>query len=145
MSDLNSTGTVLGEVNLIDQGPFRVAPSLASGKERATLRPSLRVVACWRLNDHMFEFGSSFVSPDLAGEMPALDNLLHKYVGSPVSLFGHADPVGEDDANQVLSGRRARAVFALLTRQPKIWENLFVNPTSRTTGATVPFSSCCAP
>jgi len=28
----------------------------------------------------------------------------------PLSVFGHADPVGSDDYNKALSGRRAMAV-----------------------------------
>ncbi len=32
----------------------------------------------------------------------------------PLSVFGHADPVGNDDYNKALSGRRATAIYAVL-------------------------------
>jgi hypothetical protein len=119
-------GTVVGEVARRATEPQRVAPTTAS--EKATLRSRLRVVACWRLNDTMFAFGSSFVSPDLAAEMPALERVLRNHIESQVSLFGHADPTDDDDVNQVLSARRVRSIFALLTRNPDVWEELFKNP-----------------
>ena len=47
---------------------------------------------------------------------------------APVSIFGHADPVGNDDYNKKLSGRRAMAVYGILTRNADIWEELYSNP-----------------
>lgn len=43
----------------------------------------------------------------------------------PISIFGHADPVGDDEYNKRLSGRRATAIYALLTRKTKLWEELY--------------------
>jgi tetratricopeptide (TPR) repeat protein len=45
----------------------------------------------------------------------------------PLSIFGHADPVGDDDYNKKLSGRRAAAIYALIARRPDIWEDIFKN------------------
>jgi hypothetical protein len=43
----------------------------------------------------------------------------------PLSLFGHADPVGDDAYNKALSGRRARAIHALLIRDVDAWKSLY--------------------
>ena len=40
----------------------------------------------------------------------------------PLAVFGHADPVGRDSYNKTLSGRRALAVYAVLTRDVELWE-----------------------
>ncbi|HEY3835174.1 MAG TPA: C2 family cysteine protease, partial [Bryobacteraceae bacterium] len=40
----------------------------------------------------------------------------------------HADPVGGDDFNKKLSGRRAIAIYALLTRRTDLWEQLHSAP-----------------
>jgi hypothetical protein len=44
-----------------------------------------------------------------------------------MSRFGHADPVGNDNYNKILSGRRAAAVYGMLTHDAAIWEDLFSN------------------
>ena len=46
-------------------------------------------------------------------------------------MFGHADPVGVDTYNKELSGRRAQAVYGLLTRKTELWDDLFQNPHGR--------------
>jgi len=45
-----------------------------------------------------------------------------------MSIFGHADPTGDDPYNKALSGRRATAIYALLTRDTDKWEKLFSSP-----------------
>ena len=102
-----------------------VAPSLPDDKTFNTFRASLAPVACWRLDDHQFAFDSSFVVPEAAAALGALAAMHDDYPDSPMSLFGHADPVGTETYNKELSGRRARAVFALLTRDVDAWETLF--------------------
>jgi hypothetical protein len=82
-------------------------------------------IACWRLEDLRFDFDSSFVRPEAAMEMTALSALRQAHAGAPLSLFGHADPVGEDDYNKTLSGRRALAVYAILVRDVARWESLY--------------------
>jgi hypothetical protein len=50
----------------------------------------------------------------------------------PLSVFGHADPVGSDDYNKMLSGRRATVIYALLIsntdpdRAVKLWRGISV-------------------
>src|SRR5262245_26532719 len=92
------------------------------------VRPGLVPVACWRLDDARFEFDSSFVLPAARLEFTRLAELLEDNPGCPVSLFGHADPIGKEDYNKKLSGRRARAIHAVLVRDVEEWEALFKDP-----------------
>jgi hypothetical protein len=75
-----------------------------------------------------FEFDSSFVRPEAAHETLLLHKLLQDHPGAPLSVFGHADPVGEDEYNKQLSGRRAAAIYGLLVRDVGIWETLYSHP-----------------
>ena len=108
-----------------------VAPS-TSPSEFNAIRFAHVPFACWSLGDIRFEFESSFVKPEVAKETPLLARLLQKHAKGGVRpapcIFGHADPVGDDDFNKELSGRRASAVYALLTRDAEIWEDLFSHP-----------------
>jgi hypothetical protein len=112
---------------------FQVAP--ATEQQVNTLRLPLVPVACWRVDDIRFAFDSSFITPDVSADLELLGRLRekHKNVGGlypPLSVFGHADPVGTDDYNKALSGRRADAVYALLISkaQPSvaagIWQGI---------------------
>ncbi|HVG38295.1 MAG TPA: peptidoglycan-binding protein, partial [Pyrinomonadaceae bacterium] len=97
----------------------------ATSAEFNTVRESLSPVACLRLNDIRFEFDSSFVSPQIVAETKLLAGIRRDYPGLLASIFGHADPIGDDSYNKRLSGRRAAAVYALLTRREDIWEDIF--------------------
>lgn len=118
------SGGVTASHPVRDRLPFFVAPSL-SGKEKNTLRDELVTVACWKLNDVRFLFGSSFVLPQTRGEFLELLQLRKEHAGAPLSVFGHADPVNDDVFNKLLSGHRAEAVYATLVREPVMWEKLF--------------------
>jgi hypothetical protein len=113
-----------------------VAP--ATGDERNLIRFGLFPIACWRVDDVRFDFDSSVVLPGIRSEIGMLDALIERYTQAalapesppavPVlSLFGHADPVGTDEYNKALSGRRAAAIYAMLTRRVEIWEDLYNN------------------
>jgi hypothetical protein len=101
---------------------FLVAPSTSNEFNTARLR--LIPVACWKVEDIRFAFDSSFVTPDIKRELQDLLALreAHKKADivarttqfPPLSVFGHADPVGLDDYNKALSGRRATVIYALL-------------------------------
>jgi hypothetical protein len=147
MSDGGVAGTHLG----LPAFPVRVAPTTA--KEFNRIAPALVPLACWRIDDVRFQFDSSFVGPEIAAEIQALADLRTRHKvdadpaaegGDPVavfprlSIFGHADPVGDDDYNKSLSGRRARAIYALLTRDTTIWETLY---STRIRGAGDPWGS----
>lgn len=87
--------------------PTRVGTSTAD--EKNTIRDPLVVVACWRMDDIRFEFDSSFIGASAAEEFKLLAVLRKKYPKAPLAVFGHADPVGNDAYNKILSGRRARS------------------------------------
>ena len=119
--------------------PFEplVAPSTASQSNKARLR--LIPVACWRVDDVRFAFDSSFVTPAITQELQLLisvraahkvKDLRGKVQYPPLSVFGHADPVGNDDYNKGLSGRRATVIYALLisgaepAKAVSLWEQI---------------------
>ena len=118
-----------------------VAPSTSGELNTAHLR--LLPIACFCLTDMRFLFDSSFVLPDLRGDMSAFSSLRKtdtRVMGAPLSIFGHADPSYQgnfemgssnadsgDDYNKTLSGRRAIAIYAMLVRDPSFWNTLFTN------------------
>jgi hypothetical protein len=103
-----------------------------------TIRVPLAPIACWRLADPAFGFDSSFVSTAFSGEIGQLAELVgaDDKKGCPAAIFAHADPVGNDDVNKTISDRRAIAIYALLTRQPKMWEDLYARPIDGDTWGT---------
>ncbi|CAN5409331.1 hypothetical protein BH10PSE17_BH10PSE17_26890 [soil metagenome] len=117
---------ISGDHPLSETNPARIAPTTEESFN--ALRRSIGPVACWRVEDACFEFDSSFVVPEIAGELTHLSRLRKRLPGRPLSVFGHADPVGKDDYNKTLSGRRAIAIYALLTRRVDLWEKLFAEP-----------------
>lgn len=131
-----SPGGVAGEHAAVDSLELRVAP--ATGSEFNSVHFRLIPIACWRVDDVRFRFDSSFPvldsgsdasSPnDLRAEMQALAAMVKAHPGSPLSIFGHADPVGDDAYNKTLSGRRATAIYALLTRNTSLWQTLYNSP-----------------
>lgn len=108
--------------------PFYVAPNFDGATERNTYRAQLIPVACWRVDNIRFEFDSSFVKPEIAAELSLLAVKMKAHPKAPISIFGHADPVGKDDYNKKLSGRRAIAIYAILTRNTDLWEKLYKDP-----------------
>lgn len=115
--------------------PILIASSTQD--EINTLRTFLIPKGCWKIEDTLFDFGSSFIRPEVRHAMQSLFRLREEHAAvdpvsgqskSPLlSIFGHADPVGEDEYNKFLSGRRASALYAMLTRRADIWEDLFQN------------------
>ncbi len=118
---------------------LRVLVGPATEAQHNTVRPGLFPIACWRAEDMNFEFGSSFPMPDLAPGMVAFKEIFDAHTLTkeeappdsteftrtpPVSLFGHADPVGDEEYNKTLSGHRARAIHALLVRDVDAWDTL---------------------
>jgi len=117
-----SDGGVVGKHADPDPFQFLVGPSTSDELNTARLR--LIPIACWRVDDIRFAFDSSFVTPEITAELQMLVGLRETFkkknaatgetVYPPLSVFGHADPVGTDDYNKALSGRRATAVYAIL-------------------------------
>lgn len=118
-----SDGGISGEHDSPEPFEFLVGPTTSDQFNTARLR--LIPIACWRVDDIRFSFGSSFVDADpstdpdstpgdIRAELQHLVTLLRDHPSCPLSVFGHADPVGTDDYNKLLSGRRAIAIYALL-------------------------------
>lgn len=108
--------------------PLLVAPTDAADFNALSL--DLVAVACIQLPDILFEFDSSFPVPGVAGMLSQIPALRQAHAGSggrlpPLSVFGHADPTGNDDYNKVLSGRRAMAIYGALCRDTGLWNALF--------------------
>lgn len=106
-----------------------VAPSLSpSSVPFNSIEPGLFTAACWRMDDLRFEFDSSFVLPAAKKEIGLLAAIVKEHPGHPLSVFGHADPAGEEAYNKTLSGRRAQAIYGLLIRDAALWEDLYSHP-----------------
>lgn len=122
--------------------PVLVAPIPEDQKPKNfnTVRQHLVAIGCMLMPDGGFEFDSSFIGPDtqafnkLAKLMLRLQNQDDQKRFPPCSVFGHADPVGKIGYNKTLSGRRALSVYAVLTRNVKIWDTLFNIPCGGTNG-----------
>jgi len=111
-------------------------PEEQKSKNFNTIRQDLVAVACMRLPNTGFAFDSSIVSPDAERAFTRFAKLMNGLRDRddanpkrfpPCSVFGHADPTGSDEYNKTLSGRRALAVYGLLTRSVAIWDELFLN------------------
>jgi len=107
---------------------FPILASPTPAQDFNHVRLSIFPVGCLRLNDLRFAFDSSIVKAEAEQELKQLPLLMANHPDSPLSVFGHADPVGRDDYNKTLSGRRAIAIYALLTRRTDLWLNLYNNP-----------------
>ncbi|GJQ28892.1 MAG: hypothetical protein HBSAPP03_07760 [Phycisphaerae bacterium] len=116
-------GGILGKNDPKPALSLPVAPTHESAHN--TIRANIFPVACWKADDVNFDFDSSFVQPGVGFQLPRFKTLLDQHPGAPLSVFGHADPVGDDDYNKLLSGRRAKAIYALLVRDAAMWEELF--------------------
>ena len=104
-----------------------VAPSDRTA-DHNTIREPLQPIALWELADAHFAFDSSVLLPSMTADLADLITLVRANPGSLLSVFGHTDTTGNDEYNKVLSGRRAMALFALLTRRVDLWEFLFSHP-----------------
>ncbi len=113
----------------------------ATGSQRATVRERLVPLSAWEVEDVHFEFDSSLVLPEASEAFALLAAVRHDHPRSPISLFGHADPVGDDEYNKVLSGRRSLAIYAVLTRRVDLWERLYSRPHGRDRWAAPAFAT----
>ena len=82
-------GGVSGRHPPTEPFPILVSPA-TGGRGHNTIREELVVVACWKLNDVRFLFGSSFILPQTRGEFFELLQLRREHPGSPFSVFGQA-------------------------------------------------------
>ena len=107
--------------------PAKVAPTLEN--ESNLLRDPLITVACAYMPDYLFDFDRSFIKPDVHTRrfIDALAEVRGRHPNSPLSVFGHADPTGDDDYNAHLGGRRAAAFYGLVTRNVELWDDIYQN------------------
>lgn len=69
------------------------------------------------LGDVLFESGQADLKAGATGNLDKLVAFLNKYPDRTVKIEGHTDNVGSNDANQILSQRRAESVKNYLTQQ----------------------------
>jgi hypothetical protein len=124
-------GGVIGEHDPPLARPFFASPTRSEKSNALAL--DIVPMACLNLGDVLFEFDSSIVLPAagaILSQLPALRRSKPNAKGELplVSIFGHADPSGNDEYNKTLAGRRAKAVFGLLTHKAEIWDELFCKP-----------------
>ena len=83
---------------------------------------------CCSLPAITFDFDSSFVKPDVAEHLSAVEALIRDHADSRILVFGHTDAVGDEMYNKKLSERRAWAVHAFILNDPDAWETLYNHP-----------------
>ena len=131
-------GGVLGRNQRVLPIAALVGPS--TGSEFNAIVAGLVPIACFRVDNIRFAFGSSFIEPTIQPDLVRLGGLLRAHppksmaaklgpdrLGAPISIFGHADPTGDDEFNKVLSGRRSQAVHALMVRDANSWNDLYTH------------------
>jgi outer membrane protein OmpA-like peptidoglycan-associated protein len=67
------------------------------------------------LGDVLFETGRADLKPEATNNLMALVAFLNNYPTRTAAIEGYTDSVGSDDANQLLSERRAESVRSYLT------------------------------
>jgi hypothetical protein len=107
------------------QEPRVVYLSPATGTEKNVISDPTKPEACWKLDDGRFDFDSCFVKPQAKAELAELAALRAAHPGCPMSLFGHADPTGDENYNKSISGRRAEAIYAILIRDAARWATFY--------------------
>ena len=122
---------LIAEHTLPTVRPFFASPT-REVKQNA-ISQAIVPMACLNLGDVLFEFDSSVVLDEagrILSQLPALRASRPSANGDLplVSIFGHADPTGDEVYNKALAGRRAKAVFALLTHDAAAWDELFRQP-----------------
>lgn len=123
-----STSGIAAQIPAEKREPIVAAPTTESRLNRVRL--PIEPIACWSIGDARFDIGSSFIRPDIADDVRALAALLRRLQRQRgyrplASIYGHADPVGQPGFNKQLSGRRAAALYGLLTHGPAVWEDLY--------------------
>jgi hypothetical protein len=109
--------------------PVLVAPSTDADTFN-TIRHPLIAIGCMKLPDTNFDFDSTLVLPVAADKFQAFaklrTDLTDKKTGEqpPASVFGHADSQGPNDYNSMLSAHRAAAVYAILTRDVALFDEV---------------------
>src|SRR3954464_14333524 len=95
--------TRAGSVAAGQQGaaPLTVFAAPATGDEFNTIGERLVPKGCFKVEDLLFDFGSSFIKPEIELHLPRLSQLRNEHkvqdptsgadLLPPLSIFGHAD------------------------------------------------------
>jgi len=129
-----ATGKLVSPKNPVDAGTklkYYVVAQHGNASEKSE-SPKVEVeahkppqpLAVWSLGPAHFQHGSSIPLPSSCSEFSKLQSLLEQHPNSAAAIFGHSDILGDQESNQTLSGRRARAVHGLLTRDFDAWIKL---------------------
>jgi len=105
-----------------------IAPLEPGGTSFNRVVTPLQVIERFHLDDVHFEFASSFILPDAASSLVRVATMHVQEPLAKLALFGHADSVGQDADNKKLAGRRAMAVYGLVTRDLDVWKQLYDTP-----------------
>jgi outer membrane protein OmpA-like peptidoglycan-associated protein len=129
-----ATGTLVSPKSPVPAGTklkYHVAAEHPLAKEKADSAKAEvaadtppQPLAVWSLGAVHFGFDSSFVLPTAAEKLAEFKKTISAHAGAAVAVFGHADPIGDDDYNKKLSGRRAYSVFCLLSHDIDGWAEL---------------------
>lgn len=84
-----------------------------------------QLLGCSVIPGVTFEFGKSFIRPDVVKHLKTLEEQINKNNSAKIMIFGHTDSVGNDDANKKLSERRALSVYSFITDNAEEWEILY--------------------
>lgn len=87
--------------------------------------PPKQYKACAGISGATFEFDKSFLRPSVADDLKDVGKAMKANPDAKVFIFGHTDKVGKETYNKKLSERRARSVYAFITNQPDVWEELY--------------------
>jgi outer membrane protein OmpA-like peptidoglycan-associated protein len=88
-----------------------------------------RLIDAHILQNTTFGFDKSFLRPRQAKALKEMCARIKDWKGKhpdgKMAVFGHADAVGREEYNKALSERRSRSIFAFLTKDPAVWEELY--------------------
>ena len=118
--------TPLRVPELYDQDGFSTAET-----HKITVRTKTcgdQFIDCCSLPAITFPYDSSFIRPDVADSLGAVEALIHKQPDSKLMVFGHTDAVGSEGYNKRLSERRAWSVYAFILNDINAWETLYNHP-----------------
>lgn len=93
--------------------------------------PPRQFAGCSRIQGICFELGKSFIRPSVVDDLRELETIAQQKPDTRIVIFGHADRTGPSDPeermkfNKALSERRAKSVYAFITDDTAVWEDLY--------------------
>lgn len=87
--------------------------------------PEPQLLECVSIPGITFAFDKSFIRPWIVDFIQPVEAALQRYPNAQVLIYGHTDRVGSPTYNKSLSDRRAKSVYAFITDDTTIWEELY--------------------